>query len=1247
MNKRVYPKPQERPVIAVNRGTGIEVVVNILEAEFAVKIGEVIHKDHDKDPGHHRFPLCKHDVPLYYIAKRAEGKDKFYHPHEKHGRCSNKKFGLENDAIYCLSLDHDLVRLFTKTKPEISSIRHSEGSVTCKRLIQQCLNCNINCSRQSQTPHCSKQPVGCYNSCKAVNCDCLKEHCPCQSYVTKRCDSKVTNCVGTTISKITLAPVFSSKYLFCHARVLQLATYKIRTDLYVKNKLVTSRLHYTLANPRASAVVDDYGYMTITMPDSLQIDGKNLLLRRVKNTMSVEIGHFETPSINYNGPSTDALALMPLKPFLINNAMWKKATCDSINIQTFRAIDKYPLRNQPPEIFKKIYDLTIKQEEINNDKNNSAIFMISKSDMHRFMDLNMPKHKSVLRSIFPNSVIDPGRLSCRLIKRTSYWSILVEGYLNSCPGSLTAKLYDQDRANELMFHYDFAVTNARQCHFNFEFSIPMTSKDSRDDKAYVLHLITSKQTMKLVLVRERKVDRILPSIVIPEVNKGKFLNAVVPISVVAGGLVFLLILLVIFGAVTKPRLTDVVRDSDFHYRHVFVIVWFVGARLAKSILLTITFISYILVVIHSKNYHTLKTFDDFQKREKLVFASVFEEMEKHRIAEIDRQNRRFIEEKNICEIKLQKLDVYLSKRKREASWQQQFSRRFKSIRLSALSRFQENWDRARTQFEWRKNQIEGTINQHMNQIKSQVDHVKGKVLGHGLVQIAMGAFKMYRFFGGSKSFAQYVNLDVQLNQGVNYQHRLQSFQYEFQRFTRNLKSVRESQEKSESLNFQVWEEATKKRDPLPVPKLHSIKYRKDKVNVKFDKNLIQDVLGIAWVIDMVKSKVFSKVGLILMITIDALFFVYRHTRTYAMAVLMVHGFKKIYDLDRIEKKRQKEEEMWYIRTNGLYQGYSPVAFEDSSHTSEETSGDKSDKNSVEGSDENSEEENDESSEQLSNEDSDEDSDSSNSMCQNSVGDSYEDSDENYEDNDDARDSSEDSSGVLMERGLVGEGLSTSTDEFERRGGVRSLHKIRSDVEKALQHDTSSTSSTNVSDSNATKTHELHSVGTEGCQEHMDENESVPLREEENLVHATLTAKDSEKSGCVDPNREAAECEVIGCEATTSDAADREAIDSEAAECKAVDCEAVDCEAVECETVECETVECEAAGRGCVNCEVLPNNNYAADKNDVLTSDNTLDTQLSDDQRQFEEEDEEESSSSTYSEYYAGKKESLFSYLQER
>ncbi|XP_065065319.1 uncharacterized protein LOC135691395 isoform X2 [Rhopilema esculentum] len=917
--KRLHPKKGEKLVAVLDRGTGIKVVVNVLEASFDVKVEEATSQNYAVNPPEKPlYELCRHQMPVYYVARHHVLQDKFYYGQRKNTHCNKKIPEFKNDGVYCINSDHDLIRLFTKGKSEKETFVHSEGSKLCEKLLRDCFNCADNCGKASLASSCINGKVSCYDSCRKAKCDCSREECFCQKYI-ENCAGKASDCVGTSVSKITLEPIFSQQYLYCYVKILRLATYSIKTDILVNGSLVVSRYREVatkVKNQGHSMAEDDLGYMFVKVSDSLNLNGKNLLLRREKDTKSLEVGHFKMADDIYGGPATDNLALWPRAPYSLSKKQWSNMTCKRAQVDAFRVFDKYPISTEEPNIFEKLYGLSLKEEARTIEGN--RVFSISKRNENRFIDVTMPAHKSLLRNIFPASDIIQSELHGSLLNKSSHWSVSVGGSLKSCPGSFTAKLFDQARSDSLLFHTDIAVTRGDNCFFKFEFNMPFKNTEEENERVFVVHLITRKQTIKLVLLKEKKIKRILQMIHIPPVDKGRLLNAILPISVIAGGFVFLLVVLLAFGVLTKPtdQLYQVDVDNEFHFRHALVIVWFVCARLAKSILLTITFLSYIFVVIHSKNYHTLKSFNEFQLREKTVIKSIYEDMERHRVAEINRQEKRFTEEKNICEINMQKLDAYLAERKRDSSWEQQINKRAKSIKRAAIQKFEVRYAKiVRTYYET-KNMVKTSTENHFRTIERFVRGVKGKVLGHPYLKPAKVPFGLYRFFKGSKNWAQYIGLDVNLN-NLNYYNRWESASSEISHVSNALRRTKNKQEKSENMNYRAWMEQSKSRIYEKPPMVYKIRYPKVNHGLGFDKGLVKKVFGVTWVTELTKKKIFSYIGMVMMIALDALFFVYRHTRTYAMAASMVYGFKKICNLDKMQEDWQKDAEKNEILKQGF------------------------------------------------------------------------------------------------------------------------------------------------------------------------------------------------------------------------------------------------------------------------------------------------------------------------------------------
>ena len=908
----------------MNRGSGVEVVISVTEANFATIIGEVKPTYYDMDPAGHSHPICSHNVPLYYKASMHVTQEMFYFPWGGKGRCDIKNPKMEKGYLYCLGSDHNIVGLFTKSRVDKTDLKYTEASPSCARNMEKCVQCRRDCTAQTTLPHCKGKEGQCHKICDTTQCSCSGQKCPCYRYDVDNCNGRATACTGTIAHVINLEPVFSQHNQYCNVKMLRLATYKYRADLYVENELVISRDYHAKNHSdvnKGKVLEDDFGYLIVKMPDSPTLRNKNLLLKRAKNTKSLELGHYSRLPARWSGGARTNLAFMPSRPFSISKAKWNKLKCSDIKMNSFVAFSELPLRSNTPRIFDKIYAVSTKETKDKGGfgKNIGRTFAVSKTGTKGFLDFTIPRSRSILLHIFPKSKIKQDGLYCRLLNKTSHWLIAAEGYLNSCPGSLAAKVFDQDKSDDLLFHYDFAVKTTKTCYFKFEFNIPFKNGKNREDKAFILHLIAKDQTMKFVLVREKKVERILQSIHIPKIDESKLFNTIVAVSVIFGGFVFLIMLIVIIGALTKPKDTmyQADRDNEFHFRHALVIVWFIGARLGKSIIFTFTFMSYMFVVIHRTNYHTLRSFRAFQQRERAVYRNIFQDMERHRVVEISRQTKRLTAERNICERNLQRLDSYLTNRKSESSWQQQINKKTRSIKLAAIRRARENWAKSRKQYEKRKQEMEETMLRSFGQIKMQLDQLENNVARHPVLKIARTLFNVGKFFGIYKSLPGYLGLKQDFST-VKYSHKLQSFRSSFDKFEKDLKETESKQENSENLNHNLWQRGRTKSRGYAT-KLRRIKFPKPRIGVRFAKEKAKDLLALTWIQNIVKNKIFSKIGMILMVTLDVLFFIYRHTRTYAMAVMMVYGLQKLCDLDEMEKKRQEEEEKREILRRGLLQ----------------------------------------------------------------------------------------------------------------------------------------------------------------------------------------------------------------------------------------------------------------------------------------------------------------------------------------
>ena len=102
-------------------------------------------------------------------------------------------------------------------------------------------------------------------------------------------------------------------------------------------------------------------------------------------------------------------------------------------------------------------------------------------------------------------------------------------------------------------------------------------------------------------------------------------------------------------------------------------------------------------------------------------------------------------------------------------------------------------------------------------------------------------------------------------------------------------------------NFSLWQGNFQKDikiniNRISVPDLN--------ISRTLSKDRAQELLALEWFVQLYRTGVVTTILIIL----DVLWFVYRNSRTYQLAVVLIHGFPKLYKLENIQKKEEKKEE---------------------------------------------------------------------------------------------------------------------------------------------------------------------------------------------------------------------------------------------------------------------------------------------------------------------------------------------------
>lgn len=407
--------------------------------------------------------------------------------------------------------------------------------------------------------------------------------------------------------------------------------------------------------------------------------------------------------------------------------------------------------------------------------------------------------------------------------------------------------------------------------------------------------------MKLILVSPRRI----PEFEIPDFDDDfdlKKLEVLIPFGGAAGGMFIVLIAILIYGYKTRPKDSyhrD--RDNELHFRHILYVVWFVGMRLVKSFLLTLTVLSVILTAIHYTNVKTLDKYETLQEQRSKLEEEFIKQMDTHKVQEINRQWSLLGEGKQVCDLKLKALNAFLEEHFKGMIERQLEEMRRKSIILAAGRRIKKQFNATRAKFERERKRLNEQMEAYSNEINSRISQIQRKIDGSFWLQAAKGLYNfldgLAKIFGSGigKPFIQWVGLSVNFPSiNVN----LPSFDDIFDDFN------------SDSLNFQKFELSETfsiwQGNPLKDIKINIQQISFPNLNISrlLSKDRAEELLALEWIVQLYKSGVFTTILIIL----DLLWFVYRHSKTYQLAIVLIHGFPKVYELEEIQNKEEKKEE---------------------------------------------------------------------------------------------------------------------------------------------------------------------------------------------------------------------------------------------------------------------------------------------------------------------------------------------------
>ncbi|XP_078370020.1 uncharacterized protein LOC144653789 [Oculina patagonica] len=897
--------------------------LQILLVDFSTTFREVKHDVNDNS----RLPnnaasqnivrnFCRSPVPDYYRINLQESanevqiiKGKPNTPCPKYDGGSNS-IPAPGNVLSCNGAENPTVRLFG-VKSMAEDFYKEERSRACYNLKQDCDKCRNDCTvRARANPICnltksdvdadSKQEYGehftyCFDCCFEEDCICPS--CACTQYNSSCINSSVT-CVGAKHFTIPITPVFPNTGLFkCHVELSKGPVFELETSLWKNGKLL-KRIEKNQRNYskefESGTTSYDYGYMILKHPSVLRSNmRKTIMISGKAGESNFDVGWYMTEKeLESPNPAT-TLSIQPTHPFKINTKDWPRENCLTLDTEKFVIIS-------PGVSIDNVKNLAQLTAKVANEQNARVYKVYNTSGSHQ-VHFEVPPERSVLRYAFPETVIFNDRsFTGKLLKNRTFWTIRLTGQASSCPGFFMVRLTDQDRPDVDVYHYDIAITN-QECSFRVEFHLPSGGDTNMIDKQFVVRLTDSRKTMKLILVSPRRI----PEFEIPDIDDDfdlKKLEVLIPFGGAAGGMFIVLIAILIYGYKTRPKDSyhrD--RDNELHFRHVLFVVWFVGMRLVKSFLLTLTVLFVILTAIHYTNVKTLEKYETFHKQRKQLEEDFIQQMDTHKVQEINRQWSLLGEGKVVCDQKLKELNVFLERHFKEMRARQLEEMRRKSIILAAEHRIKKQFNETRAKFERERKRLNDQMEAYSNEINSRISRIERKIEGSFWLKAAKVLYKILdalaSIFGSGigKPFIAWVGLSVDF---PSIDANLPSFDDIFSDFSSFSLVPHNGEENS---NSSIW-----RGNSLTDIKIHIQQISVPDLNISrpLTKEKAEELLALEWIVQLYRSGVFTTILVIL----DVLWFVYRHSKTYQLAVVLIHGFPRVYELEKIQKKEEEKEE---------------------------------------------------------------------------------------------------------------------------------------------------------------------------------------------------------------------------------------------------------------------------------------------------------------------------------------------------
>lgn len=442
-----------------------------------------------------------------------------------------------------------------------------------------------------------------------------------------------------------------------------------------------------------------------------------------------------------------------------------------------------------------------------------------------------------------------------------------------------------------------AVTQV-SCDFQVEFHLPSGGDTDLIDKQFLTTLTDSYKSIKLTLVSPRyKPDFGLP-VIKNKPDLDRVLRILLPAIYALGSAIVLLLLLLIYGYKTRPR--DKMqrdRDSKLHFRHVLFVIWFVGMRLIKSFLLTLTLFYIIFSAIHYRDVNTLNRYSEFTQQRQEIEKKIVSQMDAHKVQELNRQLSLLNAGKEHCDERLRQaddmIDAYYAEMRRRLFEEM----KEKSIIYAAYKQTEKKAKEAKKKIDRKRQDINRQLKSFTNEMINIIQSIRNRVEGNFWLKAAKFLHGFLKVFGKPGPFMNWVGLDVSFP-GIDI--NIGSFDSLFDDFLKNFEIPKFNLNSTKFPKLNISLPNTDLR-----LNLNEISFPSLDISSPISSKRTKELLVLDWVVAFARSGVLAGI----LVVLDIMWFVFRHGKTYQSVVILLHGFPVVHDLDKIKEKKEKEKKL--------------------------------------------------------------------------------------------------------------------------------------------------------------------------------------------------------------------------------------------------------------------------------------------------------------------------------------------------